>query len=69
MARLNCLPCVTQVLDDHAVEEVTDPFMGWEGWPPTNVVIVTAVLYQAKNFSNIPAVLRGAHMAEIPPPR
>ena len=44
MARLNCLPCVTQVLDDHAVEEVTDPFMGWEGWPPTNVVIVTAVL-------------------------
>jgi hypothetical protein len=33
-----------QVLDENAEVTVENPFMGWEGWPPTQIVIVTVVV-------------------------
>eukprot|EP01047_Picozoa_sp_COSAG01_P081683 COSAG01_NODE_16387_length_1240_cov_1.079755_3_plen_71_part_00 len=32
------------MLEEEAGEVAEDPFMGWEGWPPKSVVIVTIVL-------------------------
>ena len=35
---------VGQVLANEAEEVVDKPFMGWPGWPPTSVVVVTVIL-------------------------